>query len=107
MITASIILVYGLLVLVGGVMGYVRANSTASLVSGSIAGLLLIASAVAMMRNAYNIGWWVSLGIAVLLLARFGIASLNNFRIMPGGVMIVLSLIAILALLLGGAEPVR
>jgi uncharacterized membrane protein (UPF0136 family) len=102
MLTAWIILIYGVLVAIGGVMGYVKARSTASLLSGGIAGLLLIASAVAMMRgSSYQIGWWLALGIAILLLARFGIGSLNGFRMMPGGMVIILSIIAIIALLLG------
>ena len=104
---AWIILIYGVLVLAGGVMGYVKASSTVSLIAGGVAGLLLVASAIAMMGSHYDLGWWVALVIALLLLARFGVVSFNNFRIMPGGIVIALSLIAILALLLGGARTVR
>ena len=105
MTTAWIILVYGVLVAAGGVMGYVKANSSASLAAGGISGVLLIASAVAMMRGAYAIGWWLALIIDALLLARFAFASFNNFKMMPGGLMIILSLIAIIALLVGRTQP--
>ena len=44
------VLIYALLVAVGGVLGYVRAGSVASLVAGLVSGLLLVGSAVAMMR---------------------------------------------------------
>jgi len=97
--TAWIILLYGVLVAAGGVMGYVKANSRASLIAGGVSGVLLIVSSVAMMRGAYSLGWWLALIVAILLLARFAMASLNGFKMMPGGLMIVLSVIAILVLL--------
>ncbi len=97
--TAWIILLYGVLVAAGGVVGYVKASSRASLIAGGVSGVLLIVSSVAMMRGAYSLGWWLALIVAVLLLARFAMASLNGFKMMPGGLMIVLSVIAILILL--------
>jgi uncharacterized membrane protein (UPF0136 family) len=102
MTIAWIILVYGALVLAGGVMGYVKAHSTASLIAGVGCGLLLMCAAAGMMRGAYQVGWWLAFVVAALLLARFGYASLSNFKMMPGGLMIILSLIALLVLLFGG-----
>lgn len=100
--TTWVILVYGLLVLVGGVMGYVKANSMASLMAGGVSGVVLIASALAMWRGFYQLGWWIALIVAALLLARFGYAAAaNGFKMMPGGLMIILSVIAILALVVG------
>lgn len=102
---AWVILIYGLLVAVGGVMGYARAQSVPSLVAGGVAGLLLVGAAVAMMRGAYQLGWWAALIIALLLLARFGSAAFSSFKMMPGGLMIILSVIAIIALLFGRTAP--
>lgn len=102
---AWIILIYGVLVAAGGVMGYMKANSRASLISGGISGVLLIAASMAMMCGAYSLGWWLALVVAILLLARFALASLNNFKMMPGGLMILLSLIAIIVLLAGRVQP--
>ncbi|MBA3322686.1 MAG: TMEM14 family protein [Pyrinomonadaceae bacterium] len=101
LMVAWVILIYGLLVAVGGVMGYVRAQSLPSLLAGGISGLLLIGAAVAMMRGSFQLGWWAALIIALLLLARFGAAAVNEFKMMPGGLMIILSIIAIIALLFG------
>jgi uncharacterized membrane protein (UPF0136 family) len=101
MTTAWIILIYGLLVAAGGVLAYTRVGSTISLIAGGGAGLILIGASVAMMRGSYQIGWWVSLIVSLLLLARFASASLNNFKMMPGGLIIILSVIAIVALLVG------
>lgn len=99
--TAIAILVYGILVAVGGIYGYIKAHSMPSLIAGLGAGILLIGSAAAMMRGAYLLGWWIALIVAALLLARFAFASLKGFKMMPGGLMIILSLAAIIILLIG------
>ncbi len=97
--TPWIVLIYGLLVAAGGVMGYVKAGSTASLISGGAAGLLLAGAAVAMMRGAYQAGWWVALVVALLLLARFGgVALSKGFKMMPGGMVIILSVLVLVVL---------
>jgi len=97
---AWLVLVYGILVAVGGVMGYVKANSMASLIAGGVSGLALVGSAVAMMKDAYSAGWWISLIVALLLLGRFGSVALSKgFELMPGGLVIILSVIVIAVLL--------
>jgi uncharacterized membrane protein (UPF0136 family) len=95
-----LVLIYGILIVVGGVMGYVKAQSMPSLIAGGLAGIALVAAAVAMMRNAYSAGWWVSLIVALLLLGRFGSVALSKgFKMMPDGMVIILSIIVIAALL--------
>ena len=86
------LILYGLLMLI-------RGTQADQVVRGVL--ILLIASAVAMMRGPFQIGWWAALIIAVLLLLRFGSAAFSNFKMMPGGLMIILSVIAIIVLLLG------
>jgi len=93
------VLIYALLVAVGGVLGYVRAGSMASLVAGLISGLLLVGSAVAMMRGAFQSGWWLALVVTILLLARFGMAATKGFKFMPGGLVIIMSILVLIMLL--------
>lgn len=102
---AWLVLIYGLLVAVGGVMGYVKANSMPSLIAGGVSGLALVGSAVAMMKGAYSTGWWISLIVALLLLGRFGSAAMSKgFELMPGGLVIILSVIVIAVLLAHRAQ---
>jgi len=102
---AWLVLIYGILMAAGGVLGYVRKDSMASLIAGGISGIALVGSAVAMMRGSYSTGWWISLIVALLLLGRFGsVALTKGFEMMPGGMVIILSLIVIAALLTNRAQ---
>jgi uncharacterized membrane protein (UPF0136 family) len=61
---------YGTLALAGGVMGYVKAKSRASLIAGGISGLLLIGSAI--LGASYPVaGLVVASVVSVALCARF------------------------------------
>jgi uncharacterized membrane protein (UPF0136 family) len=106
--TTWLVLIYGILVAAGGVMGYVKATSMASLLAGGVAGLVLIGAAVLMMRGSYAAGWWVSLVVALLLLGRFGsVAVSKGFNLMPGGLVIILSVIVLAALLVQRTPATR
>ncbi|HKX32548.1 MAG TPA: TMEM14 family protein [Blastocatellia bacterium] len=93
-----IVLFYGVLVAVGGIMGY-RAGSLASLIAGGVSGLLLAIAAVTMMRGSYMVGWVLALFVTFALLARFGIiAAQKGFKLMPGGMVIIISLVVLAVL---------
>lgn len=98
MTTAWVILIYGILVAAGGAMGYFKAGSLASLIAGVGSGLLLAGASIAMMKGSYQAGWWISLIVALLLLGRFGSAALKGFKMMPGGMVIILSVIVLILL---------
>jgi uncharacterized membrane protein (UPF0136 family) len=101
---AWLVLIYGILIAVGGYMGY-RKGSMASLIAGGVSGIALVGAAVAMMKGAYTAGWWVSLIVAAILLIRFGKGALSEgFKMMPGGMVIILSIIVIAALLTRRAQ---
>ena len=96
---AWLVLIYGILIAGGGVMGYVKAHSMPSLIAGGISGIALLGAAWAMMKGPYSAGWWISIIVSVLLLGRFAIAARSGFKMMPGGMVIILSIIVIAALL--------
>ncbi|NOT62037.1 MAG: TMEM14 family protein [Acidobacteria bacterium] len=102
-----LVLIYAILVAAGGVMGYVKAGSMASLIAGVIAGLALAGGSALLMRGQYQNGWWLSLVVTLLLLARFGMAATKGFKMMPGGMVIILSVIVLAALLLQRTPPIK
>lgn len=101
MSTPWLVLIYGILVAAGGVMGYTKAGSKASLLAGGLAGLVLLGSSALMWRGSYQTAWWIALVVTLLLLGRFGSAAISNgFKLMPGGMVIIVSVIVLVALLM-------
>lgn len=96
---AYVTFVYGVLVLVGGVIGGIKAGSTPSLVSGLASGVVAVLSAVLMMRGARS-GVFVALVLA-LALAAFGGKSwlLDQRPFMPRGLIFVLSVAELIAVI--------
>jgi uncharacterized membrane protein (UPF0136 family) len=79
---------FGLVAIVGGAMGYARANSKASLIAGSVSGALLI---IAGMLSPGVPGFVLALIVSVLLLLHFGRSYAAKRKPMPAIPMIVLS----------------
>ena len=95
--TGWIVLTYALLVFLGGIFGYVKAGSTASLIMGVGFAVALSISAFAMF-NEKKVGFSTAIAttlfLAVFFLYRFSI----SFNFMPAGLMSILSL-AVIAVL--------
>lgn len=91
-----IILVYGALVLLGGIMGYAKASSRPSLVAGTVFGVLILASGW-LMLSGLPVGAWMALVLALALLFLFTVRLARGASRMPAVPIIVLSVVAILA----------
>jgi uncharacterized membrane protein (UPF0136 family) len=74
--------IYGALLLAGGLMGYAKARSIPSLVSGGVAGALLI-YASSQLDNAPSFGYPLSIGISALLTVFMGNRYLQSKKTMP------------------------
>lgn len=94
-----ITLFYGLIVIAGGVMGYVKAASAASLIMGSIFGVLLVISAIGMMRKRLFSAYFAIL-LTLFLDAFFAYRWMFSFKFMPSGLMSLLSLAVLLVVVL-------
>lgn len=90
-------LFYGILLLFGGIMGYVSAKSKPSLISGVISGLLLLVSAFLQWQQ-------IQTGLLLAQIATLALAIVFSIRLwktrkfMPAGLMLAVS-VAMLVLL--------
>lgn len=89
-----VILLFGLLVLGGGIIGYITAGSTASVIAGGAFGLMLLASGVGVLRGK-AMGFLMAPALVVLLMAYFGYRFAQSGEFMPSGLMGVLGLVAL------------
>ena len=93
--TTLIVIVYALLVMVGGVIGFVKAGSRPSLIGGLFGGLGLLTAAWGIGRNQ---AWGLSaaLVLALALLVFFTVRYVRTRAFMPGGLMATLSFFALI-----------
>ena len=87
-------IIFGLLTIVGGVIGYVKAGSTASIVAGALSGIALIAAAFLLPGNA-ALGLVLAGVVSVALAGKFIPGFMKTGKIMPDALMAALSLIGV------------
>jgi len=88
--------VFGVLTIAGGVVGYVKAGSVASIIAGSITGVLLLIAAFLLPEHR-AIGLATAFIVSLLLAAQFVPKFIRTGRVMPAGMMSVLSVIGVIA----------
>lgn len=81
---------YAVLVLVGGIIGFVKANSRASLIAGLVSAALLGVSAGLVASGSAR--WGAGLGAlaALALIGRFLPAFRKTRKVMPAGLVVVM-----------------
>jgi len=89
-----VILLYGLLVLGGGIIGYTASGSMASVIAGGAFGLGLLASSLGVLRGK-DMGFLMAPILTVLLTMFFGYRFALSGEFMPSGLMGVISLVAL------------
>jgi len=87
-------IVFGILTIAGGVVGYVKAGSVASIVAGGITGVLLLVAAF-LLPEYRIVGLATACIVSLLLAAQFIPKFLRTGRVMPAGMMSILSVIGI------------
>ena len=95
-IAISVAAGYGVLSLVGGTMGYVKANSRASLIAGAVSGLLLIGGAVLALSQPV-LGLAMVCIVSAALVARFAKSAMGKransiaYVMIGGGIAVLVS----------------
>ncbi len=91
-------IIFGLLTIAGGVMGYARAGSMASIIAGSISGILLLVAAFLLPGNVVA-GLALAGLISLALAGRFLPGFIKTGAFMPAGLMSILSVIGVIVAL--------
>lgn len=101
--TGYIVLVYGILVIIGGLIGFAKANSVPSLVMGTSFGIVLAICGWAITKDS-TVSIYVAGLFALLLTCFFAYRFLNSYIFMPAGLMTLLSIAALITLFLEGMK---
>jgi uncharacterized membrane protein (UPF0136 family) len=88
-------IVFGILTIAGGIVGYVKAGSTPSIIAGSITGILLLVGAWILPEHRAA-GLVTVLIVSLLLAAQFIPKFIRTEKAMPAGMMSILSAIGII-----------
>ncbi len=88
---------YGILAIVGGILGYAKAGSRTSLISGLVSGILLIVAGIAYQQN---MAWGLPLAavVTVALIGVFAVRYFKTRKFMPSGLMVLAGLLAVAGL---------
>lgn len=96
---AYVVSVYAVLVGCGGFAGYRAAKSLPSLLMGSLSFLVLLAAAHGM-RIGQAWGLPLALALTLFLLVFFSLRYVKTRAFMPGGLMVILSMLTLIGLVL-------
>ncbi|MEI7922765.1 MAG: TMEM14 family protein [Planctomycetota bacterium] len=99
-----LLLIYAVMLMLGGLMGFIKAKSKPSLIAGSLSGLMILVSIYLMnqtgsiAQTGCLLATFTSLSLALFFGKRFA----KSRKLMPGGVMAVFSVAIFILLVLAG-----
>jgi uncharacterized membrane protein (UPF0136 family) len=102
--TSWLVFIYSILILIGGIVGYFKGGSPASLLAGTLFGLLLLLS-FAMIFRGKNRGVYLALILCLILDVFFTYRFMDKMKVFPSGVMSILSLAMVVILALRLRNP--
>ncbi len=92
-------IVFGVLTIAGGIIGYVKAGSLPSVIAGSITGVLLLIAGLLLPEHRAA-GLATAFVISLLLAAQFVPKFTRTGKAMPAGMMSILSVIGLIIALI-------
>jgi uncharacterized membrane protein (UPF0136 family) len=89
---------YGILVIIGGIIGYIQVKSKVSLVSGSISGLLIILAAYGQLQG---ISWGLIVAglITAMLVTLFAVRLAKTRKFIPAGLMVIFGAVTLVIII--------
>ena len=97
--SATLVLIYGALLVLGGVMGFIKAGSLISLIFGTVFGGAVLLSAWGMFKKKRE-AIYAALILAFAIDALFTYRMMETGKLFPAGVICILSLVVIIVLAL-------
>ena len=94
-------ILFGVLLIVGGVMGFTKAQSKTSLYSGSASGLFAIVFGLIGMAGHDLLALFLLAAEAILLSAFFYIRYSSTKKFMPAGLMVIVCAVSLVMYLIG------
>jgi uncharacterized membrane protein (UPF0136 family) len=88
-------LVFGALTIIGGIIGYVKAGSLPSIIAGAVTGVLLLIAG-SLLSSHRLIGLATAFTVSLLLAAQFVPKFIRTGKVMPAGLMSILSVIGVI-----------
>ena len=98
-VTATVVFIYGLLILLGGLMGYLKGGSQISLLSGGTFGLALLISAYLIFKGQLT-AQYIALALTFILDATFTYRFAKTLHFFPAGLFSLLSLAVLIVIAL-------
>jgi len=86
---------YGVLMILGGVMGYIKAGSKESLLAGVLSGIVILIGIYVSLSN-HQLGFGIISLTTALLTVVFIIRFLKTKSFMPAGMLLILTLVALI-----------
>lgn len=97
------LLIYALLLIIGGILGYTSAKSLISLLAGAVSGIVLL-GVFAWSLKAPSPALWTGVGISAALLVLMGLRFAVSGKFMPAGIVTLISLVALVVTLVGALQ---
>ncbi len=92
-------LTYGIISLIGGLVGYLKVGSKISLASGGISGILLLICSY-LQNQGYNWAFLLAAIITLILIVVFSIRLQKTGKFMPAGLMVALGVVTLVLIFL-------
>jgi uncharacterized membrane protein (UPF0136 family) len=96
-------IIFGILTIAGGTIGYVSKGSMPSIIAGTIAGILLLVAAFLLPAHS-TFALIIALVVSLLLAAQFVPKFFATWKMMPAGMMSILSVLGVIAAVVSWLE---